>query len=333
MPARRRNARARGNTPRPPSLGASPRCLYAFYVLHITPHGSYHYSRVPPQKRKGKNMPRRRNRSKKHFAGGGGPLRFGSPPAVVSLPRAGSSLFSFAFWGCFSCLLLFCRPVALAGRCRVCSVCLRGLRLPRSCGVCALGVVFGVRLLVSARGLGLLAGLPCRLSAPSLGLRSSRLWFASSLPRLGCGCLLSVLGAPACRCRVCFLCVLLVGVVGEGAFCLLFFFAAILKSKKKKNKMGGRPPRGKAATPPKKKKGEKKMAYQFDNRNIASTKATVLGTAAGDTGIVTHTLNIVSGTQTNADSIMAGINELYGIVGWSTSEVTRTVKQDVNVYD
>lgn len=72
------------------------------------------------------------------------------------------------------------------------------------------------------------------------------------------------------------------------------------------------------------------MAYQFENQNVASTKATVAGTAADEGVIVTHNLNIVSGTQTNADSIMAGINELYGIVGWSTNELVRTVKQNVN---
>lgn len=77
-------------------------------------------------------------------------------------------------------------------------------------------------------------------------------------------------------------------------------------------------------------KGKKAMAYQFENQNIASTKATVVGTAADEGVVVTHNLNIVSGTETSADSIMAGINELYGIVGWSTTELTRTVKQDVN---
>lgn len=72
------------------------------------------------------------------------------------------------------------------------------------------------------------------------------------------------------------------------------------------------------------------MAYVFENQNVATTKATVLGTAAGDQGIVTHNLTCISGTETSADSIMAGVNELYGIVGWSTTELTRTVKQDVN---
>lgn len=72
------------------------------------------------------------------------------------------------------------------------------------------------------------------------------------------------------------------------------------------------------------------MAYVFENQNVASTKATVLGTAAGDQGIVTHNLTCINGTESNADSIMSGINELYGIVGWSTTELTRTVKQDVN---
>lgn len=72
------------------------------------------------------------------------------------------------------------------------------------------------------------------------------------------------------------------------------------------------------------------MAYVFENQNLSTTKATVTGTAAGDEAITSHTINCVNGNQSNADSIMAGINELYGIVGWSTTELTRTVKQDVN---
>jgi len=71
------------------------------------------------------------------------------------------------------------------------------------------------------------------------------------------------------------------------------------------------------------------MAYTFENQNVASTKATIEGADVG-TAIFTHNLNCINGTESNADSIMAGVNELYGIVGWNTTELTRTVKQDVN---
>lgn len=71
------------------------------------------------------------------------------------------------------------------------------------------------------------------------------------------------------------------------------------------------------------------MAYVFENELAASTKATITGADAGQ-AIVTHNLSGINGAQTNADSIMAGVNELYGIVGWSTTELTRTVKQNVN---
>lgn len=71
------------------------------------------------------------------------------------------------------------------------------------------------------------------------------------------------------------------------------------------------------------------MAYTFENQNVASTKATIQGADVGE-ALFTHTLNYINGTENNADSIMSGINELYGIVGWSTTELTRTVKQDVN---
>lgn len=69
------------------------------------------------------------------------------------------------------------------------------------------------------------------------------------------------------------------------------------------------------------------MAYVFENQSTSTTKATITGADAG-TGIYTHNLQGISGTETSADSIMAGVNELYGIVGWSTTELTRTVKQN-----
>ena len=72
------------------------------------------------------------------------------------------------------------------------------------------------------------------------------------------------------------------------------------------------------------------MAYVFENQNLASTKATVQGADVSEQTIYTHNLTCVNGTESNADSIMAGVNQLYGIVGWSTDEVVRTVKQNVN---
>lgn len=71
------------------------------------------------------------------------------------------------------------------------------------------------------------------------------------------------------------------------------------------------------------------MAYVFENQSAASTKATIQGADVGQ-AIFTHNLNCVNGAETNADSIMAGVNELYSIVGWSTTELVRTVKQNVN---
>lgn len=73
------------------------------------------------------------------------------------------------------------------------------------------------------------------------------------------------------------------------------------------------------------------MAYVFENQNQSSTKATITG-ADSEQSIFTHNLNCINGAENNADSIMAGVNQLYGIVGWSTSELVRTVKQNVNDY-
>lgn len=72
------------------------------------------------------------------------------------------------------------------------------------------------------------------------------------------------------------------------------------------------------------------MAYVFENQNIASTKATVQGADVAEQTTFTHNLNCVNGAENSADSIMAGINQLYGIVGWSTTDLVRTVKQNVN---
>lgn len=71
------------------------------------------------------------------------------------------------------------------------------------------------------------------------------------------------------------------------------------------------------------------MAYTFTNQTIGTTKATIAGadTAEGET--FTHNLSGINTRENSADSIMGGINELYGIVGWQAADLTRTVKQDV----
>ena len=71
------------------------------------------------------------------------------------------------------------------------------------------------------------------------------------------------------------------------------------------------------------------MAYVFENQNVATTKATIQGADTGE-AIFTHNITCINGAENNADSIMAGINELYGIVGWNTTELIRTVKQNVD---
>lgn len=69
------------------------------------------------------------------------------------------------------------------------------------------------------------------------------------------------------------------------------------------------------------------MSYVFRNQNIGSTKATITsGTSVYD---YVHTMNGINTAETDANSIMAGINTLYGIVGFGTDEVERTVKQNV----
>ena len=71
------------------------------------------------------------------------------------------------------------------------------------------------------------------------------------------------------------------------------------------------------------------MAYVFENQNLGSTKATVSGSTS-ETGIYTHSMSGINAKETSADSIMAGIGALYDIVGWTVTDLTRTVKQDVN---
>lgn len=71
------------------------------------------------------------------------------------------------------------------------------------------------------------------------------------------------------------------------------------------------------------------MAYTFVNQNIGTTKATIEGADVAEGEEFTHSMSGINTVEQNADSIMSGINTLYSIVGWSTSELTRTVKQDV----
>lgn len=70
------------------------------------------------------------------------------------------------------------------------------------------------------------------------------------------------------------------------------------------------------------------MAYTFENQNLATTKASI--NRGEGQAIMTHSINCINGNETSADSIMSGLSDLYGIVGWTPYDVVRTVKQDVN---
>lgn len=74
------------------------------------------------------------------------------------------------------------------------------------------------------------------------------------------------------------------------------------------------------------------MAYVFENQNLGSTKATVSGSSS-ESGELVHSMSGINAKETSADSIMAGIGELYDIVGWTVTDLTRTVKQNVNDAD
>lgn len=66
------------------------------------------------------------------------------------------------------------------------------------------------------------------------------------------------------------------------------------------------------------------MAYQFEDQIVAKMKLSE--DASGQEAI---TLSGVNGQETNADSIMAGINSLLGIVGWNVGYAVRIVNQNV----
>lgn len=66
------------------------------------------------------------------------------------------------------------------------------------------------------------------------------------------------------------------------------------------------------------------MAYEFDNQIVAKMK--IAEDASGQEAI---TLSGVNGKETNADSIMAGINSLLDIVGWNVGYAVRIVDQKV----
>lgn len=77
-------------------VGAPPRTPPKSSV--ITPHGAFHYSRVPPQKAQARR-----------FAapyGALGHCAFGSPPAVGALPRVGCRCCLRLRWGCSLWLLV-----------------------------------------------------------------------------------------------------------------------------------------------------------------------------------------------------------------------------------
>ncbi len=71
------------------------------------------------------------------------------------------------------------------------------------------------------------------------------------------------------------------------------------------------------------------MSYVFNTQNLATTKATVSG-AGTDSGVANHNLSGINATLASADSVMSAMSDLYGIVGFTVDNLTRTVKQDVN---
>lgn len=74
------------------------------------------------------------------------------------------------------------------------------------------------------------------------------------------------------------------------------------------------------------------MSYVFSTQTLGQTKATVSG-AATDSGIMEHNLSNINATLASADSVMSAMNDLYGIVGMTVTDLTRTVKQDVDNND
>jgi len=71
------------------------------------------------------------------------------------------------------------------------------------------------------------------------------------------------------------------------------------------------------------------MAYVFNTQTVGTTKATVSG-ASTESGNMEHNLSGINATLASADSVMSAMEDLYGIVGFSVTDLTRTVKQDVD---
>jgi len=69
------------------------------------------------------------------------------------------------------------------------------------------------------------------------------------------------------------------------------------------------------------------MAYVFQTNKDATMKTTVLGKNINLAG--------VDGVQNDANVIINGVNQLYGIVGWDNQFVATDAKRVVtqNVYD
>ena len=66
------------------------------------------------------------------------------------------------------------------------------------------------------------------------------------------------------------------------------------------------------------------MSYVFNQQIAGSIKCV-------DDNNASFSMNGIKSTETNANVIMGGLSELFGIVGWSVPhDVVRTVKQDVN---
>lgn len=66
------------------------------------------------------------------------------------------------------------------------------------------------------------------------------------------------------------------------------------------------------------------MAYVFNQQISGSIKCV-------DENDASFSMNGIKTTETNANVIMGGLSELFGIVGWGVPhDVVRTVKQDVN---
>lgn len=149
---------------RPPSPPAN---VVATRTKSIRTHGAYHYTAGPgnyAQRPTAAKPARRRNRSKKHFAGGVGPYALVPPAERTGCPVAGSC--SFLRFGGVRCVVR-CRLGAFFGPFRFVSVCLSFRRCSFFVAVarCSSLVVAWFVAAAVAPSCGLLAGFVASCSS------------------------------------------------------------------------------------------------------------------------------------------------------------------------